>query len=107
MTVLREWRGRTEPGKVEAAIAHYRSNLKPHMTTAPGFVSASLAWRDLGRMAEIVILSVWRDLEALKAFAGPAPERAVLPPGTGEVVADPDAFVRLYEIADEASAKAA
>lgn len=101
MTILREWRGRAEPEKEGAVLEHYRKNLKPFMTAAPGFVGASLGSRSLGELTEFVLISEWTDMESVRAFAGPAPEKAVLPEGTREVLADSDTFVRLYEIIDQ------
>ena len=98
MTILREWRGRAEPEKEGAVLEHYRKNLKPFMTSAPGFLGASLGSRSLGGLVEFVLITEWRDMESVKAFAGPAPEKAVLPDGTKDVIGDSDSFVRLYEI---------
>lgn len=101
MTILREWRGRARPDKAQAVIDHYRKNLKPSMTAIPGFVSASLGRRDLGSVVEFILVTRWRDMAAVEAFAGPAPVRAVLPEGTSEVLDDSDSFVRLYDVVDE------
>ena len=75
-------------------------NVKPKMAASPGFLSASLGRRDLGRVVEFILVTEWRDMEAVKAFSGSAPEKAVIPEGTSEVLSDYDSFVRLYEIID-------
>lgn len=102
MTILREWRGRAAPDKIDAVLAHYRENLKPVMTATQGFLGASFGRRDLGGVVEFVLVTQWRDMAAVEAFAGPAPEKAVLPAGTKDVLTDTDTFVRLYEIVDQA-----
>ncbi|MEQ8936313.1 MAG: antibiotic biosynthesis monooxygenase [Amphiplicatus sp.] len=102
MTILREWRGRAAPDKVDAVLDHYVKNLKPTMTAVPGFMDASFGRRDLGGVVEFILVTRWRDMASVEAFAGPAPEKAVLPHGTKEVLADTDTFVRLYEIVDQA-----
>ncbi len=101
MTVLREWRGRSKPEKADAVLNHYVTNLKPVMTASPGFVGASISSRDIGGLVEFILISRWRDMDAVKAFAGHAPEKAVLPEGTDKVLEDSDNFVRLFEILDE------
>ena len=101
MTILREWRGRSKPEKAAATLEHYVTNLKPVMAKSPGFISASLGSRDIGGLVEFILISRWRDMDAVKAFAGQAPEKAVLPEGTESVLEDSDNFVRLFEIIDE------
>lgn len=102
MTILREWRGRATPDKVAAVLDHYVKNLKPVMTAVPGFISASFGRRDLGGVVEFMLITQWRDMASVQAFAGPAAEKAVLPAGTKEVLTDTDTFVRLYEVVDQA-----
>ncbi len=101
MTILREWRGRSKPEKADAVLKHYVTNLKPVMSKSPGFMSASIGSRDIGGLVEFILISRWRDMDAVKAFAGHAPEKAVLPEGTELVLEDSDNFVRLFEILDE------
>ena len=101
MTILREWRGRSKPEKADATLNHYLTKLKPIMSTAPGFIGASISSRDIGGLVEFILISRWRDMDAVKAFAGHAPEKAVLPEGTENVLEDSDNFVRLFEILDE------
>jgi len=101
MTILREWRGRANPDKAQAVLEHYTKNLKPAMTAVPGFLSASFGSRDLGGLVEFVLITRWRDMESVNAFAGPAPEKAVLLSGAADVLRDSDTFVRLYETLDE------
>ncbi len=101
MTILREWRGRAKPENAQAALQHYLTNMKPLMTGAKGFISASVASRDIGGLVEFVLITKWADIEAIKAFAGPAPERAVLPKGITDLLEDSDNFTRLFEVIDE------
>lgn len=101
MTILREWRGRAAPDKVADVLEFYLKNVKPIITKVPGFMGASFGRRDLGGVVEFIMVTRWRDREAIAAFAGPSPERAFLPEGSNEVLVDIDAFVRLYEVVDE------
>lgn len=101
MTILREWRARVPPEKAEEARDFYLTKFKPGMVKSPGFISASFGRRDLSGLVEFVLISHWRDIDAVAKFAGAAPEKAVLLDGIEQFDADADNFVRLYEVDDQ------
>jgi len=51
------------------------------------------------RGVEIVVITRWQSLDAVRAFAGPDPERAVVAPDAVPLLSRWDSRVRHYEIA--------
>lgn len=102
MSIIREWRGRTTVESQEAYPAHFARHVKPALKAQPGFINASLARRRLGESVEYVVLTKWRDMEAIKAFAGETPERAVVEPGAVAALVEFDEFVSHFVVIDEA-----
>ena len=107
MTILREWRGRGVPANDDAVFEHYLTTLKPRLAASPGFEGSAFGRRDLGKLVEYVLISYWKDMDAVKTFAGPAVDKAVLPEGTSDVLLDSDTFVRHFEIVDKETRRAA
>jgi heme-degrading monooxygenase HmoA len=101
--IARVWRGwvRTEDRDAYAAyieqtgIAHYRAT--------PGNLEAHMLLRDLadGR-TEVVTLSFWSSLEAVRAFAGDDVTRAVFYPEDDRYLVDREVTVAHYDVHDGA-----
>jgi transposase/quinol monooxygenase YgiN len=78
--IIRVFRARLKPGKLAAFASVYEDYGRPMMRVAPGCL-AERAGPPAGHHHEFVIVSVWRDLESLKAFAGEAWQEAIILPG--------------------------
>jgi heme-degrading monooxygenase HmoA len=95
--ILREWRGRARADETEAYPRHFREAVAPELKAIPGFLGAELCRRPLGDRVEFLVLTRWRSLEAIQAFAGASVETAVVEPGAVAALVDFDDFVRHYE----------
>lgn len=74
-----------------------RTGMAAYRST-PGNLDAWLLTRDLGDgNTEITTVSRWASLDAIKAFAGPEPGRAVFYPEDDRYLVDRDLEVRHYE----------
>jgi transposase/quinol monooxygenase YgiN len=78
--IIRVFRAGLRPGKLAAFARVYEDYSRPMMRAASGCL-AERAGPPAGRRDEFVIVSVWRDLESLKAFAGEAWQEAIILPG--------------------------
>jgi heme-degrading monooxygenase HmoA len=67
--VIRIYHARVHPGKEAEFERLVRADAVPLMKAQPGLLSLHLG-REMGQPSGFVIVSVWRDLEAVKAFAG-------------------------------------
>jgi len=102
VTVIREWRGRAAADRAEAYPEHFRRSVLPELRGIPGFLGASLCRRDQGGRIEYLVLSRWQSLEAMRAFAGSEPDKAVVEPGAVAALIDFDDTVRHYEVIEDA-----
>ena len=102
--IIREWRGRTSIDRVEAYPKHFRETVAPELKTIPGFLGADLCRRLAGDKIEFLVVTRWRNMEAIRAFAGGEPDKAVVEPGAVAALADYDDFVKHYEALETLSA---
>lgn len=98
--ISRIWHGYTSPENADA----YESLLKEEIFVGirgrriPGFREIQLFRRDLGREAEFVTVMWFDSLDAVRVFAGPDHETAVVPPKARALLARFDERSRHYEV---------
>lgn len=102
--IIREWRGRADLSRADAYPEHFRDAVVPELRGLAGFVGAHLARRVTGGRLEFVVLTRWRSLDAVRAFAGSDIEKAVVEPGAVAALTDFDAHVRHYEVIETVDA---
>jgi heme-degrading monooxygenase HmoA len=101
MTIIaRIWRGAVRPEDGDD-YAHYmqETGLAEYRGTK-GNLSAAMLRRDLDDRTEFVMYSTWKSMDAIKAFAGDDPERAVFYPEDDRFLIERDLTVAHYEVAD-------
>jgi heme-degrading monooxygenase HmoA len=101
--IIREWRGRASLKRAAAYPDHFRHAVLPELRHIPGFLGATLSRRDQGETVEYLVLTRWPSMDAIHAFAGDDPNKAVVEPGAGAALTDFDDFVRHYEIIEDAA----
>src|SRR5271165_2403046 len=72
--IVRIWRGREKKGHAGAYRRHLEGAVLPQLAALPGFMGASLLRRDDGGETEVLVMTRWASMEAVKAFSGPQPE---------------------------------
>lgn len=101
--IARVWRGVAAPGEAaEAYLAHLTGRVLPSLAGIPGHRGAQVLRRSVPAGSEFVVTTWWDSMEAVRAFAGEAPERAVVEPEARAVLAECDDFVRHFEVAHDA-----
>ena len=81
MTILREWRGALRRELAGEYIACMRDTGLAEYRATPGNLGALIAVRDLhDERAEVITLSWWPSMDAIRGFAGDDVERAVYYP---------------------------
>ena len=96
--VVRQWKGVAKPGQEDAYIAHLQRETFPALGRIAGFVTASILRRTIEDGTEFQIVTTWRSLDAIEAFAGEDAEAAVVPPAAQALLSRYDARVAHYEI---------
>lgn len=99
--IIREWRGRTSRARSSDYPEHFRNEVVPGLRRIQGFLGALLSRRESDDRVEFVVLTRWTSMEAIHAFAGPAPENAVVEPAAIAALTDYDATVRHYDVLED------
>jgi len=100
--IARRWRGWAGgPADAGAYVEHFERAVRPRLEASDGFVDATVerVEQDGGR-TEIVVVTRWESLDAIRAFAGDDVEVAVVEPEALAVLADFDDRVRHIELRD-------
>jgi heme-degrading monooxygenase HmoA len=98
--ISRHWKGIAKPGYADEYIHHLKTDTFSKLAGIPGFIRVSILTRIVEAGTEFQIVTVWNSLDAIKAFAGPNAEIAVVPPLVQQLMASYDSKVVHYEIVD-------
>lgn len=101
--ITRMWRGWAPADRAHEYERHYRSEVLSVLRRVAGFKGARLLRRTTGDETEFVSLTLFDDLGAVRAFAGPDYETAVVADDAREVLTRFDDHVSHYETAFETS----
>jgi heme-degrading monooxygenase HmoA len=99
--IIREWRATAVPSKAEAYPKHFHDNVVPELRLLAGFAGAQLSRRQINDRVEFLVLTRWRSLNAIRAFAGDDIEKAVVEPNAAAALIEFDTNVRHYEVLEE------
>ena len=98
--IARIWRGAVRAADGDEYAEYMReSGLREYRET-PGNRAAFMLRREAGELTEFVMLTLWDSLEAVKAFAGDDPERAVFYPEDERYLVERDLTVHHFEVVD-------
>jgi heme-degrading monooxygenase HmoA len=97
--ILRKWSGRIRTADEEAYVAYIaKTGLKEYSET-PGNLGYQMMLRTIGDgVSEVTTLSWWRDMDAVRGFAGQQPERAVYYPEDDRYLLDRPEFVEHHRV---------
>jgi len=100
--IVRSWRGRATPPLAPDYEHHFRRNVLAALRGLDGFMGASLLRREDHGEVEFHVLTRWRSLNSVRAFAGADISRAVVEPEAEAALISFDKTVTHYEVvADE------
>ena len=101
MPILREWRAEIRRSKKAAYLEYVRRTGLEGYRSTPGNLGATVATRDLDAdRSEIVTLSWWDSLTAIRAFAGDPIDQARYYPADDEYLLTRPTTVLHYESPD-------
>ena len=95
---MRQWTGIVKSARADEYVAHLQRETFPAIARIDGFVSASIMKRQVDEGTEFQVVSVWRSLDAIKAFAGEDVTRAVVPPAAQALMVRYDDRAIHYDI---------
>ena len=76
--IARFWSARSTVGQVPAYIDHLKTQVLPALRNVDGYCSAMLLERQTAEDVEIIVITFWKSLESIRAFAGDDLESAVV-----------------------------
>lgn len=98
--IARVWRGTAGPGEdTDVYFAFLSGRVLPSLPEIPGYRGARVLRRSTAAGTEFVVTTLWDSMEAVRAFAGDRPERAVVEPEARAVLVDFEETVQHYEVA--------
>ncbi len=97
--IARIWRGVTEASKAEEYLAYLMETGVKDYRAVAGNRGVQVLHRTYEGKTEFLILSFWQSYEAIRAFAGDDPERAVYYDKDTEFLLALEAKVTHYEVA--------
>jgi heme-degrading monooxygenase HmoA len=96
--IARIWRGVTRAEHIDEYLDYLeRTGLGEYRDT-PGNIGVTVLRRVAGDRAEFVLISYWESMDAIKAFAGDDPERAVYYPDDDRYLLEKVPTVDHYEV---------
>ncbi len=96
--ILRLWKGRATAAKAGDYVRHASKTVFPEVQALPGHRGAYLLRRSVDNSVEFTVLTLWDSMDAVRGFAGPDPERAVVEPAARAALSDFDETVTHYEV---------
>jgi len=98
--IYRRWTARAAPENVDAYVAFFRGTVEPTLAALPGFVDVTVLQRELPGVAapqvEIVVVSRWTSMDAVRGFAGEDWSHAVVEPEAAALLLSYDRDVQHF-----------
>ena len=96
--IARVWRARAAPHLAPLYLSHFNSAVLPRLASLPGYRGAYLLQRTDADGVEFMVQTVWDSMDAVKGFAGPQPNVAVVDEEARAVLVSFDTVVQHYEV---------
>ena len=99
--IARRWTALAQSSEQsDAYVAHFEGSVRSHLENTGGFLGATVERVDADSGIEIVVVTRWESIDAIKAFAGEDADLAIVEPEARAVLSRFDHRVRHIEIAD-------
>ena len=96
--ILRRWSARTAEAHLPKYLEHFSERVLPDLRRVAGFLGATVSTCQTGDQVEIFVETTWRSLDAIRAFAGPDLEAAVVAPEAAALLTRYDRRVQHSQI---------
>lgn len=101
--IARTWSASATPDGAAAYQRHFESHVLSELAEVPGYLDAFLLCREESGRVELTVLSFWNSVDAIRRFAGPEYETAVVHDDAKAVLDHYETVVRHYSVAVAAS----
>jgi heme-degrading monooxygenase HmoA len=103
--ILRMWKARSTARQATAYIQHATKKVFPKLRTIEGHRGEYLLRRQAEDGVELVVLTLWDSMEAVRRFAGPEPDKAVVEPEARAVLTSFDEYVTHFDVVEGTEAR--
>jgi heme-degrading monooxygenase HmoA len=97
--IARVWSAQTTDAQAPDYVEHLKTRVLPSIRAVDGFAGAMLLQRATPGGVEILVITFWRSVEAIRAFAGDDLEGAVVADEAAALLTQFDRRVRHYGVA--------
>jgi heme-degrading monooxygenase HmoA/uncharacterized protein YciI len=99
--ILRMWKARSTAENMGQYVQHVTKRVFPQLRTIKGHRGAYLLRRSVNGAIELVVLTLWESMDAVRRFAGGEPDKAVVEVEARAVLTDFDESVTHFEVVHE------
>jgi ribosomal protein S18 acetylase RimI-like enzyme len=99
--IARHWIGIAKTEEAENYLNYLKQERFPHVATLAGYIKSQILTRKLDTGVEFLVISYWRSLDSIRAFAGENVELAVVPPKVQAMMVSYDKLASHYEIDED------
>jgi heme-degrading monooxygenase HmoA len=99
--IVRGWQAKATRDNAPRYRSHLEGAVFPQLKQLDGFQGAELLEATDGEDVEILVLTRWRDMDAVRSFAGDEPDLAVVEPAAQAVLSRYAERVRHFELVSE------
>src|SRR5262252_3873272 len=99
--IARVWRGITLKEKADDYLAYLQETGLRDYAKTPGNRGVTVLRRNQGEHCEIMLISLWESMDAVRAFAGENPERSVYYPEDEQFLLQMEPLVRHYDVSEQ------
>jgi len=96
--IARLWSAKATPSQAPAYADHLKNYVLPAVRKVDGYSGAMLLERQADGAVEIIVITRWRSLDAIRGFAGADLEEAVVADEASALLTSFDRRVRHYEL---------
>jgi heme-degrading monooxygenase HmoA len=96
--ILRMWKARSTASRTADYVRHATTKVFPKIRAIEGHRGEYLLRREVEDGVELVVLTLWDSIEAIRKFAGPEPNKAVVEPEARAVLTSFDEYVTHFEV---------
>lgn len=100
--IARIWRGWTAADKAAAYRRHFQTSVQPHLEALAGFRGCHLLESIGKEETEIMTVTFWDSLDAIRAFAGEDISRAKVEDAAAAVLVRYNTIAEHYDVAVQA-----
>lgn len=99
--IARRWTARAKGSEqADAYVVHFERTVRPQLERTDGFLGATLERIQDDGESQIVVVTRWESMGAIRSFAGEDVDRAMVDPEARAILSEFDSRVQHIEVAD-------